>query len=296
LGVRTLHEAFDDYELWATDPVPRIGFGMPWFDRPTNGGIARSEIAMFMAFSSVGKTTVALNIIRNNPNIPVLFFSLEMNWRMVAARLAAIEKGTTTRAIEDQYRSGERPTWIHEVAEKYSLFVCDDTPAITLKDARDSFHRAADRLGTAPRLVVWDYLELIGGGGLLGKSEQVDRASQKLRDWTREQDCASLVLHQVGKGDGGDEPMDLGSGRYGGFAPMDFVAGAYAPRLRKGISSIELSGVRDEIWFQLLKNRSGQSEPVGVRYRLHPQTMRVTEWHTPVHSQGFQQALTGVPA
>jgi KaiC/GvpD/RAD55 family RecA-like ATPase len=286
--VRTLAEAFTDYELWATDPTPRIGFGMPWFDQPTNGGIGRSEIAMFMAFSSVGKTTVALNIIRNNPGIPVLFFSLEMNWRMVAARLAAIDRGITTRDIEASYRKGEPPDYIDKIVDRFRNFVCDDTPAITLKEASESFHRAADRLGTAPRLVVWDYLELIGGGGLLGKSEQVDKASQKLRDWTREHDCTTLVLHQVGKGDGGSDPLDLSSGRYGGYAPMDYVCGAYAPRLRNGISSIELAGCREEIWFQLLKNRSGQANPVGDRYRLDPATMRIQQWNLPVYKTGVQ--------
>lgn len=288
-GVRNLQEAFADYQMWATDPTPRIGFGMRWFDQPTNGGIARSEIAMFMAFSSVGKTTVALNIIRNNPGIPCLFFSLEMNWRMVAARLAAIDLGFTTRQIEADYRAGTEPEWVPGFVDRYRYLVCDDTPSITLKQASESFHRAADYLGTSPRLVVWDYLELIGGGGLLGKAEQVDKAAQKLRDWTREHDCSSLVLHQVGKGDGGADPLDLGSGRYGGYAPMDFVCGAYAPRLRNGLPAADWDACREEIWFQLLKNRSGMAAPVGVKYRLDSATMRIQEWMQPRYGFGPQE-------
>ena len=54
-------EAFEDYVACATDPIPRIGFGFDFFDRPTGGGLARSEVAMLQAFSSVGKTTVAAN-------------------------------------------------------------------------------------------------------------------------------------------------------------------------------------------------------------------------------------------
>jgi hypothetical protein len=280
-GVRNLAEAFDDYRAWASDPIPRIGFGLPFFDGPTNGGIARSETAMVMAFSSVGKTTIGLNIIRNNPHIPVLFFSLEMPWRMVAARLAAIELGTTTKVIEDNFRSGQQPTYIQQVIDKYRGFYCDDTPAITLKDARDSVKRAADRLGTMPRLIIWDYLELIQGNGMLGKAEQVDKAAQKLRDFHREFDVAGCVLHQVGKGEGGAEPLDLGSGRYGGYAPMDFVVGAYAPRLKQGIAQQEFDQVKEDLYFQLLKNRSGQAEPVGKKYRLDGKTMRITEFSAP---------------
>lgn len=281
-GVRTLAEGFQDYFGWATDPVPRIGFGLPFFDGRTNGGIARSEICMMLAFSSVGKTTLGLNVIRNNPTIPVLFFSLEMNWRMVAARLAAMELPTTTAAIEQQYRQlMSHPSWVQQVVDKYPHLVCDDTPAISLRDAKESYYRATERLGMEPRLVIWDYMELIGGSGLMSKSEQVDKAAEKLRNWTREMDCASLVLHQVGKGDagGGSEPLALDSGRYGGHAPMDFVIGAYAPRLERGLSETQVLACQDEIYLQLLKNRAGSASYAGKKHRLDSSTLRLSEWN-----------------
>lgn len=297
MTVQTLAQGFQSYREWATDPIPRIGFGMDWFDGPTGGGIARSEIAMFMAFSSVGKTTVALNVIRNNPHIPTLFFSLEMNWRMVAARLAAMELPTTTRNLEDRMKGGDVVPELIKVQDKYRGFVCDDQPAISLKQASESFHDATRELGTAPRLVIFDYLELISGGGLMGKSEQVDKASQKARDWAREHDCSVLILHQVGKGDGGHEPLDLASGRYGGFAPMDYVLGAYAPRLEKGITQQRWEQVREEIWFQLLKSRSGQSDPTGKKYRLDASTMRISKWDSitpyPGAYSSYQSAFEG---
>jgi hypothetical protein len=251
---------------------------MPWFDLPTGGGLARSEIAMMMAFSSVGKTTIALNILRNNPHIPSLIFSLEMHWRMVSARLAAIELPTTTSDLEHRLKAGEPVPELVQVENKFRGLVCDDTPAISLKQASESFEDAARELGTPPRLVFFDYLELVSGGGLMSKSEQVDKAAQKARDWARLHDCSVVLLHQVGKGEGGHEPLDLGSGRYGGFAPMDYVCGAYAPRLEKGITNERYKQVHEEIWFQLLKNRAGAANPVGVKYRLDPKTMRITPW------------------
>ena len=277
-GVKDVASGFSDYVSWATDPRPRIGWGLPFFDSPTGGGLARSEICMVMAFSSVGKTTLGLNIIRNNPEVPALFFSLEMNWRMVVARLAAIEAPTTTRSLELQTQAGEKPEVFQETADRFRFLACDDTPAITLKQASASFEEAARVIGETPRLVVFDYLELIGGSGMLGKAEAVDKASQKLRDWTREHDCSTVVLHQVGKGDGGDKPLDLGSGRYGGYAPMDYVVGAYAPRLANGITEGDFEACKDEIYLQLLKNRAGGAHPVGVKHRLDTQTMRLTEW------------------
>ena len=293
MTVQNLAQGYQSYREWATDPIPRIGFGMDWFDRPTGGGLARSEIAMIMAFSSVGKTTVALNIIRNNPHIPTLFFSLEMNWRMVAARLAAMELPSTTKSLESRLKDGDPVPELVKVQDKYRGFVCDDQPAISLKQATESFEDATRELGTAPRLVIFDYLELISGGGLMSKSEQVDKAAQKARDWARMHDCSVILLHQVGKGDGGHEALDLGSGRYGGFAPMDYVCGAYAPRLEKGITEQRYNQVREEIWFQLLKSRSGAADPVGKKYRLDPETMRISRWESQVMMPDFARQTQG---
>ncbi len=284
LTVKTVGEGLLDLRKWATDSRPRIGFGLPFFDLPTNGGLARSEIAMFQAFSSVGKTTFALNVIRNNPTVPTLFFSLEMNWRMVASRLAAMDVPTTTGQIESDLREtgvDAYPEYLEPVVRKYRRLVCDDTPGLSLNAADESYSEATEALGEAPRLVVFDYLELIAGSGMLGKAEQVDKAATKLRDWTRRHDCSTLVLHQVGKGDSRDssgaEPLTMDSGRYGGFAPMDAVCGAYAPRLTRGLSGPDFDAVRDDLFLQLLKNRAGSAHPQGIRHRLDHRTLRITE-------------------
>ena len=134
-GVQTLAEGFESYREWIQDPIPRIGFGMKWFDEPTGGGLARSEICMLQAFSSVGKTTVALNIIRNNPHVPALLFSLEMNWRMVAARIAAMEMATSTKDLEARFARGEDVPQLQQVADRFRGFTCDDTPGIKLRQA-----------------------------------------------------------------------------------------------------------------------------------------------------------------
>ena len=282
VGIRDVREGVEDFRSWATDPRPRVPYGIPFIDQATNGGMARSEITQLMAFSSVGKTTIALNIIRNNPDVPTLMMSLEMSWRMVVVRLAAMSYGVSTRFLEEELKAGRVPKELVDVCDRFPHLICDDTPALTFKAGNDSFKRAADRIGAAPRIVVWDYLELIGGAGMLGKAEQVDRTAQKGRDWTREHDTHSVFVHQVGKGDsGGDVPLSMDSGRYGGFQPFDAIVGAYAPRLERGLSQAGFDAVRDDIYIQLLKNRAGQSQPVGVKHRLDHQTLRLDPYTRP---------------
>jgi hypothetical protein len=294
-GPRTVADGFQEFALWANDPTPRIPWGMPFFDKPTGGGIARSEIAMLLAFSSVGKTSIGLNIIRNNPGIPALFMSLEMSWRQVVVRLAAMENGVSTQAIEQEVRTQEGyHRYGQGVVDRYRMLICDDTPALTLKDAKASFRRASELLGTPPRLVIWDYLELVGGSGLMNKAEAVDRAAQKMRDWTRELDTSCVVLHQVGKGDetGGYKPLSLESGRYGGHQPMDYVVGAYAPRLDPALSEDEFRIKQPELYLQLLKSRSGGAIPTGRKYRQDPVTMRIEPWGDPP-MYGYQPQFLG---
>jgi replicative DNA helicase len=297
-GVRTVADGFQELHSWANDPVPRIPFGLPFFDGPAGGGIARSETAMIMAYSSVGKTTIGLNIVRNNPGIPTLVISLEMSWRQVIARIVAMETGLSTQQIELDMKLGKIPPYVQQVIDRYPWLVCDDTPAITLKDAKASMRRATELLhGNQPRLVVWDYLELLGGAGLMNKSEAVDKAAQKLRDWHREFDTSGIVIHQVGKGSdtGGHKPLALDDGRYGGHQPMDYVVGAYAPRLERDLDEQKFRQVQPELYLQLLKNRSGAAVPTGKKYHLDPVSMRIQPWAQPMSYLGgsYQAQMIG---
>lgn len=282
-GLRSLGAGFREYKEWAKDPRPRVGSGLSWLDGKMNGGLAKSEVMMLMAFSSVGKTAVALNFIRNNPQVPAVVFSLEMSWRMLAARLAAMHTETPTWELEKKIKEMGEHDLIHEIEltrRDFPYLLCDDTPALTLKDMDASLTKAAEIIGQPPRLVVIDFLELIGGAGILSKSESVDRASQKVRDLVRKHDASGILLHQVGKGDSdnpGAEALDLASGRYGGHQPMDYVVGAWAPRLKRNIRSEEAVEVQDDLFLQLLKNRAGQAAPGSHLMQMDHRTLRLEE-------------------
>ncbi len=300
-GPRNVAAAFGELSAWVNDPTPRIGWGMPFFDGPTGGGIALGESCMLLAYSSVGKTTIGLNVIRNNPEIPTLFMSLEMGWRQVISRLTAMEHNIGTQQIEAQMKAGQGfNPYAQQVMDRYRWLICDDTPAITLKEAKNSYRKATElNSGHRPKLIVWDYMELIGGSGLLGKAEAVDRAAQKLRDFHREVDAAGIILHQVkmSSGTGGHEPLTLDDGKFGGHQPMDYVVGAYAPRLERGLSQADFERVRPELYLQLLKNRNGGAEPVGHKYHQDPISMRIDAWNQPTYSfGGFTPPMFGASA
>lgn len=146
MTAKPLHYAFEELKAWATDPRPRIGTGIPYLDNMMNGGLARSEYMMVTAFSGSGKTNFALNVCANNPHVPVVFYSLEMSARQVASRLAAMFTGQPTSQIEAQFRTEDTPDFMTQVTAKLPLFFIDDTPEITLRDAKESFRQVADQL------------------------------------------------------------------------------------------------------------------------------------------------------
>jgi replicative DNA helicase len=296
-GVRTVAQGLREYASWANDSRPRVPWGLSFFDGPTGGGIARSETCMVLAYSSVGKTSLGLNVLRHNHEIPALFFSLEMSWRQVVSRLTAMEFDISTQDIEATVKEdGGFNRYGQHMADRFSRLVCDDTPAITLKQAKESFRQATETLGEPPRLVLWDYLERIGGTGLMNKAEAIDRAAEKMADWHRELDCSGIVLHQVGKGSdtGGFKPLSLDDGRYGGHQAMDYVVGAYAPRLDPNLTDFEYKQCQEELNLQLLKSRSGAASPVGKKHRQDATSMRVASWDSfvsgpmaPAYQGGF---------
>lgn len=280
-GLRTVQDGLSDFQNWASDPRPRIGLGLPFFDKYTNGGLAKSECMMFLAYSSVGKTWLALNMIANNPDMPTMFASLEMSWRQVASRLVAITTGVPTWNLERAIKNGEYPGQFMETMQRFPYLFGNDASDQSIKSIGQSIEAANKRLHDKQiRLVVIDYLELISGNGLLGKVEQVDKAAQKVRSIAKDYDCSVAVLHQAGKGSGtgGFEPLNLDDGKYGGHHPMDAVVGAYAPRLNKKLDQLERRAVREDLYLQLLKNRNGMAEPEGVRHRLSTETGKITPW------------------
>jgi replicative DNA helicase len=272
--LRSVQNGLDDYRTWATDPLPRVGMGLPFFDDRTNGGLAKAECMMVLAYSSVGKTSIALNMLAQNPRVPAVFFSLEMSWRQVVARMTALTSGIPTWDLEKLLKQGTVPQQVV----------------------------AGQKLGQPVGLVVIDYLELIGGAGMLGKSEQVDRAAQKIRSLAKDCDTRVVVLHQVAKTDGsaGHEPLSLDSGKFGGHHPMDYVIGAYAPRLDRKLTEHQQTSVEGELYLQLLKNRNGKAHPSGVRHYQDPVSGRITPFGVtppllPAAVSSFQPALVGAP-
>jgi replicative DNA helicase len=280
--VRSVSDGLLEFQKWATDTTPRVGLGLPFFDSPTSGGIARSEIAMVIAYSSVGKTTLGLNVLRAHADKSALIISLEMSWRMVVSRMVAMETSLSTQRLEAMLKGGIMPPEVQKTVDRYPLLVCDDTPEMTVRQMYDAYEEAASKLGEGPRIVLIDYMELIGGGGMMDQPAAMDKVSRQLRNFARSTDASVILLHQQRMTDGdGSKPLHLGSGKFGGHQPMDYVVGAYKPSLNRELSDRDRAAVEGHVHLQLLKNRNGPARQEGVRHQFDSESLTITPYGMP---------------
>lgn len=290
-----LRTIVDEHYEWATSAAPRIPLGWSFFDDATGGGIAKGEVLMMLAYSGVGKTWWGGNVVINNPDVASVFFSLEMQGRALAQRLAACRYEVPTAEIEESVRLNGNAWALERLVQDYPWLAIDDTPANSLNTMQDTLQKVGDHWGRPPELVVLDYLELVKAGPALSSLEAVDKVSRSLKDFARKNDVAFIVLHQTNANEGARIQGDYGRGggsrvdnghlkltrkaaRFGGDVAADYTVGVYKPSLDPNLAESVAAYREHELWMQLLKNRGGNVLHLqGVEHRVDTRWWRITE-------------------
>ncbi len=313
MTIRTLSTVVQEHYEWARRSDHRIPLGWSFFDQATYGGIALGEVLMMLAYSGVGKTWWACNVVINNPSVPTVFFSLEMQARALMQRLAAIRYQVPTHIIEGEVKQYGRSQFLEQLVIDYPYLMIDDTPAHSLSGMKESVDKAAEHWGARPKLVLADYLELIKAGPGLASLEAVDKVSRNVKNFARETDTAFIVLHQTNANEaarfGGDDygggrgrTVDNGhmaltrkAGRFGGDIAADYTVGCYRPALNPTMPETVRAIREPEFFQQLLKNRGGSTLHLkGVEHVADTTYWRILEKEgNPPHEQYPAGITTG---
>ena len=203
-----LEEAFDRIEKLhrgegAMRGVP-TGFGD--LDNYLSG-LQKSDLVILAARPSLGKTAMALDIVRHvavRQKIPVGIFSLEMSRHDVVDRLLAAEAGVDLWKLRTGKLSSEGLdndfSRIQEAMSSLSqapIFI-DDAPSPTVLQMRTMGRRleAENKLG----LIVVDYLQLIQPRiNLESMVQQVTEISRSLKGLARELEVPVLAVSQLSR-------------------------------------------------------------------------------------------------
>ncbi len=167
-----------------TDPETRndyigIPSGISALDKMITG-LNKSDLIILGARPGMGKTSFALNIVRNvavTSGKTVCFFSLEMSRDQLAQRMLSSEAGIKSEKL----RTGEldEAEWTRlaqagENLSKANIFF-DETSTITVPEMKAKLRR----MKPAPDLVVIDYL------GLMKSARNIDNRVQEVSEITR---------------------------------------------------------------------------------------------------------------
>jgi replicative DNA helicase len=167
------------------------------------GGLQRTDLIVLAAKTSLGKTSLALNVARNtaiNQKACIALFSLEMSRDAVVQRLLASESGVDSTKVRLWHFSEKDETKIMQasgVLSEAPIYV-DDSPMLRVADIRSKARRLHFERGI--NLVIIDYLQLIQGDGKNEtRVQEISNITRALKTLARELNVPVLALSQLSR-------------------------------------------------------------------------------------------------
>ena len=264
---------------------PGIPTGFPDLDRLIGGGLKPGEMFVLAARPSIGKTAMALNIVRNiimreigGVRKNVLFFSLEMSGEQVSQRLLCTEAKVPLSSIMDR---NVQPKDVSNLTQavtslKNARLLVDETAGITVFELRAKARKINDRQKLD--LIVVDYLQLMKSGEAVridNRQVEVASISGGLKKLAKDLAVPVLVLAQLNResekdqGNGkGDVLPKLSHLRESGAIEQDADVVVFLHRKRDESKDTNPEANRTGVDAKLIveKNRNGKTGIVNLKF------------------------------
>jgi hypothetical protein len=270
--VKTYDELLDQYAAERSGPElepVRLGFGT--LDAELRG-VSAGQVLGFAARTAVGKTWFLGSVSEHfagRQDAGALMLSLEMPGPEWAERALAIHADVAPEEVEARARSGELGALAGPFLERMRNAVVIDE-ALTLGNLPDALTDARQRLTVPLRLVLVDYLGMLGSEGR-DAYERASALGKGLKQIAKSESVAVVVAMQLSRqGGDGSEPVSMAMLRDSGVLEesLDFLLGAWRPGKATGLTPPEALDLRDVMRVAVLKNRKGQDgRTVDLRFR-----------------------------
>ena len=274
-GNARLERAVDALAEYAISPVKRIGTGLPLIDQ-TIGGPAPGEVGLIVGRSFTGKSIVLQNIVYNNPDIPSIFFSLEMPMEQVIMRMYSMWDNVDARKVQLAIDNKLIPDNVYGIVDAFPKHIVVDSPGISLDRMAEHLSIYAKECGERPHLVLLDYVELVGRDRTQDTGQGVENIVVALKNWAKDQKVAVWAVHQANMSTKLWEPVTEDSARYAGFAQCDFMIGVWRPHKDPQASDADRRFLEDKFALNVLKNRALFESLDRVLYKITP-SLRLVE-------------------
>lgn len=221
-----LATAADDFVHWAQNPTERVYLGFPDIDAQMRG-IAPAEMCMINGYSHSGKTMFLLQILLCNTDKVVVYFCPDEPRTLTLIKLACLLHGVDANVIEQRVADNdpEAISLLRSTASQYFPKLAVFDQVMSLNDMEQALDEIREMWGQ-PHLMVFDYLELLQGGG-----EDVPSKANTLKAFGKRHNIPLLVLHQSSRHAGADgKKQTISSGAYGGEQQATHIIGVRRKR------------------------------------------------------------------
>ena len=199
-GFRMIEKLYESKSM-----ITGVASGFPDLDKLTTG-FQKSDFIVLAARPSMGKTALALEMMRNaaiwsKAKTPAVFFSLEMSARQLVIRMLCSEARIDSNKVRGGFLSAENWTPLTNAAGLLSsapIFI-DDTPGISIREIRSKGRRLKKEQNIG--IIFIDYLQLITDPHSRTESRQMEisNISRALKSLARELDCPVITLSQLSR-------------------------------------------------------------------------------------------------
>lgn len=218
---KPLTDAVNEFVHWAQSPEERVYLGFEPLDDQMRG-IAPSEMLLINGYSHSGKTMFLLSVLAHNAHLPVVYFCPDEPRTLTLVKLACVANGINANELEMLVARNEPRAidLLKETAtEKFPRLAVFDQP-MTLSDMEKAMGEVSDLWGK-PAMMVFDYLELLQGGG-----EDVPSKANTIKAFGKRHNVPLVVLHQSSRSSGADgRKQTISSGAYGGEQQASHIIG-----------------------------------------------------------------------
>jgi KaiC/GvpD/RAD55 family RecA-like ATPase len=217
-----LGDAADEYIRFAQTPGQRVYLGIDTFDQAMRG-IAPGELLLVVGYAHSGKTVLTTEVILNNRNRRIAFFTPDETRVLVLVKLASLVHGVSAEDLEQRIANDdpEAIEMVRSVAatEFPNLAVFDQ--GLDIREMDRAIAEVTDHWGNPPELLIFDYLDLLQGAG-----EDVPSKVNNIKAWGKRHGCPLMLLHQSSRTAGADgRAVTISSGGFGGEQQATFMVG-----------------------------------------------------------------------
>ena len=170
------------------------------------------ELMFILGDTGAGKTGLLSEIARAALPLPTLFFEMELPPELLFERTVSAQTNIPCRDVETAYKSGDSLGAALDTKFK-NLFICTESK-ITLADLENYIIKSELKIGTRPKLVLIDYIQLMQAQGV-NRREKVSDIAEGLKVLAKTTRTIIVCASQIHRPDG-DEEIHLHSAKESG--------------------------------------------------------------------------------